>query len=151
MYRCPAYKRSLITPSDTKASANGKTIPNRIKMARLAVISLVLCALLASAYASESGRSLLQNQRLTATYDCNGAKQIGTVKNACNLLCTCAGSLNKAYATPNMKKQCMQLCNACQAAAKSCKPGSALPQACRAGQSIKEVNTCINTFLKAQG
>jgi hypothetical protein len=88
---------------------------------------------------------------MTATYDCNGAKRIGTVKNACTLLCTCAGSLNRAYATQTMKNTCLKMCNACQTAAKTCAPGSALPQACRAGQGIKEVNTCITTFLRAQG
>lgn len=76
---------------------------------------------------------------------------ISTVKNACNLLCTCAGSLNRAYATQNMKNFCIRTCNACSAAAQKCKgKGQPLPKECSAGTNIKEVNTCINTFLASQ-
>ncbi|WIA18334.1 hypothetical protein OEZ85_009799 [Tetradesmus obliquus] len=120
-------------------------------MAKSAVVALVLCALLASAFAAETGRNLQQAGNIKITYDCNGAKQMGTVKNACSLLCTCAGSMNRAFNTPAMKTQCQNMCNACQTAAKTCAPGSPLPQACRAGQGIKEVNTCITAFLRAQG
>lgn len=95
---------------------------------------------------ARAGRSLQQ----TITYDCAGAKRISTVKNACSLLCSCAGSLNKAYNTPAMLKFCNDSCAKCSAAAATCK-NNQLPKECAMGRGIKEVNTCITTFLKAQG
>lgn len=116
-------------------------------MARHTLIALVLASLLVAGLAADAGRTLQQ----AVTYDCNGAKQINSVGNACSLLCTCAGSLNKAYATSSMKAFCMSTCGKCAAAGATCKPGSPLPSACSAGTSIKEVNTCITTFLKSRG
>lgn len=109
-------------------------------MARLAVIALVFAGLMAVAAA----------QNVQVPYTCDGAKQIGTVKNACNLLCKCAGALNSAYQEAYMQQTCINLCNQCNAAAQKCKSGEPLPQACAAGKNIKEVNQCITTFLKSR-
>jgi hypothetical protein len=115
-------------------------------MAKQTLIALVLASLLVAGLAADAGRSLQQ-----AKYNCDGAKQINTVPNACKLLCTCAGSLNKAYTAANLQAFCLKTCNQCAAAAQKCKgKGQPLPKECAAGTSIPEVNTCINTFLNAQ-
>ncbi|KAF8059213.1 hypothetical protein HT031_005385 [Scenedesmus sp. PABB004] len=115
-------------------------------MAKHAVVALVFACMLVAGMAADTGRGLQQ----AVKYDCNGAKQINSVKGACNLLCTCAGSLNALYNSPNMKAMCTSICNNCAAAAQKCAPGSPLPRECSAGTSIKEVNTCITTFLRAR-
>lgn len=114
-------------------------------MAKHTLVALVLASLLVAGLAADASRNLQQ----AVTYDCNGAKQINRVKNACNLLCTCAGSLNKAYATTNMKNFCLKSCDSCSKAAQKC-TGNQLPKECEAGRNIKEIGTCINTFLASQ-
>jgi hypothetical protein len=115
-------------------------------MARQTLIALVLASVLVAGMAADASRSLQQ-----AKYDCDGAKQINSVPNACGLLCKCAGALNKAYAAASMQNFCLKTCNQCAAAAKKCKgKGQPLPQECAAGSNFKEVNTCINTFLASQ-
>lgn len=113
-------------------------------MAKQTLVALVLASLLVAGLAADASRSLQQ-----ANYDCAGAKRIAKVKNGCNLLCTCAGSLNKNLATPNMRKFCNTQCKACSDAAQKCKT-NALPKECEAGRSFKEIGSCINTFLQSQ-
>jgi len=108
-----------------------------------ALVALVLATLLVAGLAADSGRSLLQS------YDCNGAKEIAKVNNACKLLCDCAASLRKT-ATQADKDGCLKSCESCKSEANSCKPGSALPASCKAGQGVKEVDQCIQTFLKSR-
>jgi len=109
-----------------------------------ALVAVVLATLLVASLAADTGRSLKQ-----VKYDCDGAKEIAKVNNACKLLCDCAASLRKT-ATDKEKKDCMDQCSKCEGAAKSCKPGSGLPDACKQGQGVKEVDQCINTFLKSR-
>jgi hypothetical protein len=115
-------------------------------MARQTLIALILASVLVAGMAVDASRSLQQ-----AKYNCDGAKQINSVPNACGLLCQCAGSLNKAYAGAALQKYCLSTCNSCAAAAKKCTgKGQPLPKECAAGTNIKEVNTCITTFLTSQ-
>jgi len=71
------------------------------------------------------------------------------VKDACKLLCDCAASLRKT-ATDAEKKDCMTTCGQCEKEANACKSGTGLPDACKRGQGVKEVDQCINTFLKSR-
>jgi hypothetical protein len=85
-------------------------------------------------------------------FDCNGAKQIGKVSNACNLLCTCAGALDKSLTSATKDKEvarCKDQCAACNKEAESCKPGTGLPKACEEGQKNQWVKQCITTYLKS--
>lgn len=117
-------------------------------MARQTLIALVLASVLVAGMATDASRSL---QGVNVKYDCDGAKQINSVPNACGLLCQCAGTLNKAYAAASLQKYCLNTCNQCAAAAKKCKgKGQPLPKECTAGTNIKEVNTCINSFLASR-
>lgn len=109
-----------------------------------ALVAVVLATLLVASLAADTGRSLKQ-----VKYDCDGAKEIAKVNNACKLLCDCAASLRKT-ATDAEKKQCSDSCASCESAAKTCKSGGPLPDACKAGQGVKEVDQCINTFLKSR-
>lgn len=86
-------------------------------------------------------------------FDCNGAKQIGKVANACNLLCACAGALDKSLTAATKDKEvarCKDQCNSCSKEAETCKPGSGLPKACEEGQKNQWVKQCISTYLKSQ-
>jgi hypothetical protein len=98
-----------------------------------------------------AGRSLLQDG-----FNCDGAKRLAEVGGACNLLCSCAASLDPNLRSNEAKKtsetnRCKDMCGKCQAAAKDCKKGSSLPGPCSEGQSNQYVKQCINTWLKAQG
>jgi len=117
-----------------------------------ALVALVLCAILVAGVAAETGRSLQQDFK----FDCDGAKRISNVNNACNLLCTCAGSLDPKLKGKQQEKDkavdgCKKTCSACQDAGKTCKAGSGLPDACKEGQNNQWVKQCITTYLKAQG
>jgi len=109
-----------------------------------ALVAVVLATLLVASLAADTGRSLKQ-----VKYDCDGAKEISKVNNACKLLCDCAASLRKT-ATQKEKDDCLKMCGQCEVAAKACKSGTGLPDACKAGQGVKEIDQCVNTFLKSR-
>jgi hypothetical protein len=76
------------------------------------------------------------------------------VNNACNLLCGCAGALDKSLS--GSKKDdaiagCKKTCESCVSQGKTCKAGGPLPDACKEGTSNNYVKQCINTYLKSQG
>jgi hypothetical protein len=124
-------------------------------MAKCALVALVLATLMVAGMASEFGRNL---QQVTAIpFNCDGARQLATTdpktlggKKPCEMLCNCAGALNAAYKKADMQKFCMTTCEKCSAAGLTCPKGSALPKDCAAGANIKEVGSCISTFLKTR-
>eukprot|EP00775_Hariotina_reticulata_P008773 gene8773-8952_t len=125
-------------------------------MAKCALVALVLATLMVAGMASEFGRNL---QQVTAIpFNCDGARQLATTdpktlggRKPCEMLCNCAGALNEAYKKQNMQEFCLKTCGNCASAGLKCAKGSALPKECAAGQNIKEVGSCIGTFLKARG
>lgn len=95
---------------------------------------------------------LLLCHHLPQDFNCDGAKQIGKVNNACNLLCQCAAALDKSLVGDKKKSEtdrCLKQCGDCSKAAETCKPGSGLPSACQEGQQNQYVKQCINTYLKS--
>jgi hypothetical protein len=115
-----------------------------------ALVALVLCALVVASVASQSAtRSLQQDIQM----NCDAAKRISSVSNACNLLCSCASALQKnkeGKANDADVKRCNDLCPKCSDAGKTCKPGSDLPGPCKEGTTNTYVQQCINTYLKSQ-
>jgi hypothetical protein len=94
-------------------------------------------------------RSLQQDIQM----NCDAAKRISSVSNACNLLCSCASALQKnkeGKANDADVKRCNDLCPKCSDAGKTCKPGSDLPGPCKEGTTNTYVQQCINTYLKSQ-
>lgn len=86
-------------------------------------------------------------------FDCDGAKRISTVNNACNLLCGCAGTLDKSLSGKKKDDEvnrCKKQCESCAAAGKTCKAGSGLPKECEEGNSNQYVKQCVETYLKSQ-
>jgi len=121
-----------------------------------ALVAVVLGAILVAGVAAETGRNLLQDKKDgkkdEVTFDCDGAKRISSVNNACNLLCQCAGTLDKSLSGDKKDKEvkrCKNQCEGCASAAKNCK-GKDLPKECKEGQDNQYVKQCITTYLKSQ-
>lgn len=116
-------------------------------MTLLLLLLLLLPACAASTWCAAT-RGLLQDK-----LDCNAAKRISTVNNACSLLCGCATALQKnkdGKVNEADAKRCNDLCPKCAEAGKSCTAGSALPEPCKEGTTNGYVQQCINTYLKSQ-